>query len=50
VRLVPYFEEGVPATGADRHAVLRDAEAGDPVVVARQHACNMEMNFLYKET
>ena len=39
-RLVPYLEEGVPATGADRHTVLGDAQAGHPVVMARQHACN----------
>ena len=39
-RLVPYLEEGVPATSADRHTVLGDAQAGHPVVMARQHACN----------
>ena len=37
--LVPYLEEGVPGAGADRHAVLRDAETRHPVVVARQHSC-----------
>jgi len=40
VDLVPNLEEAVPAPGADRHAVLGDAQAGDAVVVARQHACS----------
>ena len=33
VRLVPYFEEAVPATCAHGHPVLRDAQAGHTVVM-----------------
>ena len=37
--LVPYFEEAVPRPRANRHAVFRDAETADAVVVTRQDAC-----------
>ena len=37
-RLVPDFEEAVPGSCADRHAVLGDAQTADPIVVAGQHA------------
>jgi len=33
MRLVPYFEEAVPATCAHGHPVLRDAQAGHTVVM-----------------
>ena len=39
VWLVPDLEEAVPGAGADRHAVLGDAQTADPVVVAGQHSC-----------
>ena len=37
--LVPYLEEGVPGSSADRHTVLGDAQTGNSVVVAGQHTC-----------
>jgi len=37
--LVPDLEEAVPRSRADGHAVLRDAQAADAVVVAGQDAC-----------
>lgn len=35
--LVPQFEEAVPGACAHTHAIIRDAGAAHPVVVARQH-------------
>lgn len=35
---VPQFEEAVPGSCADAHAVLGDAGAAHPVVMARQYA------------
>ena len=37
--LVPYLEEGVPGSSADRHTVLGDAQTGNSVVVPGQHTC-----------
>ena len=37
--LVPYLEEGVPGAGADRHAILCDAQTGHSVVVSSQNSC-----------
>jgi len=39
--LVPYLEEGVPGAGADRHAVLCDAQTGHSVVVSSQNSCTL---------
>jgi len=39
--LVPYLEEGVPGSSADRHTVLGDAQTGNSVVVAGQHTCTL---------
>ena len=39
--LVPYLEEGVPGSSADRHTVLGDAQTGNSVVVPSQHTCIM---------
>ncbi len=36
--LVPDFEEAVPGSGADRHAVLCHAQAAHAVVVAGEDA------------
>ena len=35
--LVPYLEEGVPGSSADRHTVLGDAQTGNSVVVSSQY-------------
>lgn len=39
--LVPYLEEGVPGSSADRHTILGDAQTGNSVVVPSQYTCTL---------